>query len=248
MEIRHIAIEHAVPIADLRLPGRWLRPSAGGHPARWPTTYDRRAEHRPLGCPGHRAGVGRARKCPMVTDAATEWAVPINQTYSARDLRRWIPRPAHAGHRQPSAPRSPPRLQTGWPRTTGAGLATIEVWGSSLACLQAEGRLLHRKAARLTQLAGGAVVVSVPVNQMKVIPAPQASVWDTVKSAASHGVTRRLLSPLMVARGGGPVISLVTSAAVRWDMATFGPYAAVKEATRSPTCPGASSASRVKRR
>lgn len=41
--------------------------------------------------------------------------------------------------------------------------------------------------------------------------------------------------PLMVARGGGSVINLVTSAAVRWDMATFGPYAAVKEATRSLT-------------
>lgn len=40
----------------------------------------------------------------------------------------------------------------------------------------------------------------------------------------------------MVARGGGSVINLVTSAAVRWDMATFGPpYAAVRGATRSLT-------------
>ncbi|WP_440220070.1 SDR family NAD(P)-dependent oxidoreductase [Dietzia sp. MNB45] len=41
--------------------------------------------------------------------------------------------------------------------------------------------------------------------------------------------------PYMVARGGGVVINLVSSAAVRWDAADHGVYAAVKEAIRSLT-------------
>jgi NAD(P)-dependent dehydrogenase (short-subunit alcohol dehydrogenase family) len=41
--------------------------------------------------------------------------------------------------------------------------------------------------------------------------------------------------PHFVARGGGAVINLGTSAAVRWDMANYGAYAAVKQATRALT-------------
>lgn len=41
--------------------------------------------------------------------------------------------------------------------------------------------------------------------------------------------------PYMVARGGGVVINLVSSAAVRWDAADYGVYAAVKEAIRALT-------------
>jgi meso-butanediol dehydrogenase / (S,S)-butanediol dehydrogenase / diacetyl reductase len=41
--------------------------------------------------------------------------------------------------------------------------------------------------------------------------------------------------PHFVARGGGAVVNLATSAAVRWDMSTYGAYAAVKQATRALT-------------
>ena len=41
--------------------------------------------------------------------------------------------------------------------------------------------------------------------------------------------------PHMVARGGGVVINLVSSAGVRWDAAGYGVYAAVKEAIRALT-------------
>jgi NAD(P)-dependent dehydrogenase (short-subunit alcohol dehydrogenase family) len=41
--------------------------------------------------------------------------------------------------------------------------------------------------------------------------------------------------PHFVARGGGAIINLGTSAAVRWDMANYGAYAAVKQATRALT-------------
>ena len=45
----------------------------------------------------------------------------------------------------------------------------------------------------------------------------------------------KLARPVMAERGGGTVINLVTSAAVRWDAANYGIYAAVKEAVRALT-------------
>lgn len=42
----------------------------------------------------------------------------------------------------------------------------------------------------------------------------------------------RACHPHMVARGGGSVINLVTSAAVRWDASNYGVYGAVKEGIR----------------
>lgn len=41
--------------------------------------------------------------------------------------------------------------------------------------------------------------------------------------------------PVMAARGGGVIINLATSAAVRWDAAGYGVYAAIKEAQRALT-------------
>lgn len=45
----------------------------------------------------------------------------------------------------------------------------------------------------------------------------------------------KLARPVMAERGGGTVINLVTSAAVRWDAANYGIYSAVKEAVRALT-------------
>lgn len=45
----------------------------------------------------------------------------------------------------------------------------------------------------------------------------------------------RLSQPIMAARGGGVIINLISSAAVRWDMSGYGAYAAVKQAIRSLT-------------
>jgi len=42
----------------------------------------------------------------------------------------------------------------------------------------------------------------------------------------------KLVRPHMVARGGGVIFNLVTSAGVRWDMSGFGAYGAVKQAMR----------------
>jgi NAD(P)-dependent dehydrogenase (short-subunit alcohol dehydrogenase family) len=45
----------------------------------------------------------------------------------------------------------------------------------------------------------------------------------------------KLVKPHMVARGGGVIVNLVSSAMKRWDMTGYGAYAAVKHATQSLT-------------
>lgn len=45
----------------------------------------------------------------------------------------------------------------------------------------------------------------------------------------------KLARPHMAARGGGTIFNLVTAAGVRWDMAGYGPYGAVKQAMRALT-------------
>ncbi len=50
----------------------------------------------------------------------------------------------------------------------------------------------------------------------------------------------KLCHPHMIARGGGSIVNLVSSAAVRWDTSNYGAYAAAKEAMRSLTRTAAS--------
>ena len=49
----------------------------------------------------------------------------------------------------------------------------------------------------------------------------------------------RLAIPMMVARGGGTIFNLASSAGIRWDMSGYGAYGAVKQATRALTRAGA---------
>lgn len=49
----------------------------------------------------------------------------------------------------------------------------------------------------------------------------------------------KLVQPLMAARGGGTIINLASSAAIRWDMTGYGAYGAVKQAIRALTRAGA---------
>jgi len=50
----------------------------------------------------------------------------------------------------------------------------------------------------------------------------------------------KLVRPHMAARGGGTIVNLASSAGMRWDMATYGCYGAVKQATRALTRAAAS--------
>ena len=45
----------------------------------------------------------------------------------------------------------------------------------------------------------------------------------------------KLVHPHLLARGGGTIFNLASSAAIRWDMTGYGAYAAVKQAIRSLT-------------
>lgn len=49
----------------------------------------------------------------------------------------------------------------------------------------------------------------------------------------------KLAHPHMVARGGGVIVNLASSAGIRWDMSGYGAYGAVKQATRVLTRAGA---------
>lgn len=51
---------------------------------------------------------------------------------------------------------------------------------------------------------------------------------------ATHRLMR-LARPHLVARGGGTIFNFCSSAGIRWDMAGYGAYAAVKQAIRSLT-------------
>lgn len=50
----------------------------------------------------------------------------------------------------------------------------------------------------------------------------------------------KLVQPHMAARGGGTIFNFASSAGIRWDMATYGAYGAVKQATRALTRAAAS--------
>jgi len=50
----------------------------------------------------------------------------------------------------------------------------------------------------------------------------------------------QLCRPIMIERGGGAIVNMVSSAAVRWDTSNYGGYAATKEAMRSLTRSAAS--------
>ena len=89
-----------------------------------------------------------------------------------------------------------------------------------------------------TSLIGG---VDILVNNANLaIPAPLEAYSDEDLLAAFNAGPRATLSlmkaarPHMAARGGGTIINLASSAAVRWDAANYGVYAAVKDARPDP--------------
>ncbi|SLK00590.1 SDR family NAD(P)-dependent oxidoreductase [Novosphingobium mathurense] len=50
----------------------------------------------------------------------------------------------------------------------------------------------------------------------------------------------KLVKPIMATRGGGTIFNFASSAGIRWDMAFYGAYGAVKQATRALTRAAAS--------
>ncbi|MDR7059280.1 MULTISPECIES: SDR family oxidoreductase [unclassified Sphingopyxis] len=84
--------------------------------------------------------------------------------------------------------------------------------------------------------------IDILVNNAQEVPlGPLLSVEDAAFEAGFTSgplASFRLMKachPHLLRRGGGTIINLASSAAVRWDMANYGAYAAVKQAARALT-------------
>ncbi|WP_241730956.1 MULTISPECIES: SDR family oxidoreductase [unclassified Dietzia] len=93
-------------------------------------------------------------------------------------------------------------------------------------------------ATAVEKLGGVDILVN---NANMAMPLPLSDYPDDEFRKAFEGGPRvtftlmKLARPEMAKRGGGTIINLVTAAAVRWDAANYGVYAAVKEAIRALT-------------
>lgn len=117
-------------------------------------------------------------------------------------------------------------------RALGVRAATLEI------DIASEGAAASIVEAAVTELGGVDILVN---NANIAIPSPLEAYSDDDFRAAFEAGPRATLSlmkaarPHMARRGGGTIINLATSAAVRWDAANYGVYAAVKEAIRALT-------------
>ncbi len=123
----------------------------------------------------------------------------------------------------------------------------VEERGGAVACVTCD----VRDAAALEGCMKEAVTrfggVDILVNNAQEVPLGSLDdVTDTAFIAGFESgplATFRLMKhavPHMRARGGGVIFNLISSAAERWDMAGYGAYAAVKQATRALTRAAAS--------
>lgn len=117
-------------------------------------------------------------------------------------------------------------------RAEGARVATLAV------DIAAEGAAKQIIGAASEEFGGVDILVN---NANVAFPVPLADSDDDFFRTTFEVGPRASLSlmrvarPVMAARGGGVIINLATSAAVRWDAAGYGVYAAIKEAQRAIT-------------
>jgi NAD(P)-dependent dehydrogenase (short-subunit alcohol dehydrogenase family) len=137
--------------------------------------------------------------------------------------------------------------------------ATVVVAGRTLEKVEATAATIHERGGKaiamvcnvksaddLARIVADTVVqagsLDILVNNAQEVPL--GALKDVSDEAFMAGfesgplATHRLMKlahPHMVARGGGVIFNFVSSAMIRWDMATFGAYGAVKAATQTLT-------------
>ncbi|NMM84542.1 3-oxoacyl-ACP reductase [Rhodococcus sp. SRB_17] len=102
-----------------------------------------------------------------------------------------------------------------------------------------DGESITAAVARTIELFGG---IDILVNNASLNPL--GNILDLTPERLSEGLesgpvatlrTMQACYPSMKARGGGSIINMVSSVAVRWDASGYGGYAAVKESVRALT-------------
>lgn len=113
----------------------------------------------------------------------------------------------------------------------------------AIACNVKSADDLERTVAETVARLGG---VDILVNNAQEVP--NGKLMDVTDEAFLAGFESgplasfrlmKLVHPHMVARGGGTIFNLASSAGIRWDMSGYGAYGAVKQATRVLTRAGA---------
>ncbi|MDI9899256.1 SDR family oxidoreductase [Rhodococcus sp. IEGM 1409] len=123
--------------------------------------------------------------------------------------------------------------------TTCGLLADIGARGEAVVCDVSKKDDITAAVARTVELFGGIDILVNNANDCK--PGPLLSVLDEdfERSFATGPLaTLRMMQasyPHMNSRGGGVIINMVTSAAVRWDASNYGAYGSIKEGMRSLT-------------
>jgi NAD(P)-dependent dehydrogenase (short-subunit alcohol dehydrogenase family) len=144
-----------------------------------------------------------------------------------------------------------------------AGGAAVAVAGRTLAKLEATCAMIAERggmalpiagnvkdsaslAAMVDQAVAGLGGLDILINNAQEVP--NGRLLDVSDEAFLAGfesgplATFRLMKlahPHMVARGGGVIVNLASSAGIRWDMSGYGAYGAVKQAVRALTRAGA---------
>ncbi|AGT94621.1 SDR family oxidoreductase [Rhodococcus sp. WS1] len=123
--------------------------------------------------------------------------------------------------------------------TTCGLLADIGARGEAVVCDVSKKDDITAAVDRTVELFGGIDILVNNANDCK--PGPLLSVLDEdfERSFATGPLaTLRMMQasyPHMNSRGGGVIINMVTSAAVRWDASNYGAYGSIKEGMRSLT-------------